>query len=325
MSSTSSQPISPQRSRSTSSRAALKPMDAAVQQSFEYCAQLAKERAGNFYYGMMLTPRAKRGPMYAIYAWMREADDLADEAGESDAKAKLLERFRKQTHAAMSPQLQPDASLFADASPMWPAVRYTLRSFEVPADCLESMIEGQLLDQVKTRYETFDELRDYCYMVASTVGLVCVSIWGYTGGDATRELAIKRGIALQLTNIIRDLVEDAQRDRVYIPADELDEAGYDAESFKRQLIEGRADEKFDRFLAKQIDRARSYYEQSAALETRIDPSCVSTCWALMRIYRALLDKIAADPRRVLRERVKLTKLQKVGIAAKAMWRQKTNR
>lgn len=325
MSSTSSQPIKSPRSHSTSAKAKMQPMDEAVRQSFEYCTQLARERAGNFYYGMMLTPRAKRGPMYAIYAWMREADDLADEAGESEVKAKKLERFRRQTLAAMSPALQPDASLFADASPMWPAVRYTLRSFEVPADCLDAMIEGQLLDQTKTRYENFEELREYCYKVASTVGLVCVSIWGYSGGQATRDLAIKRGLALQLTNILRDLVEDAKRDRIYIPADELDAAGYDATSFKRQLIEGGPDAKFDRFMKVQLDRARSYYEQSAALETRIDPSCVSTCWALMRIYRALLDKIAADPRRVLHERVKLTKLQKVGIAAKAVWRQKINR
>jgi phytoene synthase len=181
------------------------------------------------------------------------------------------------------------------------------------------MIAGQLLDQSKTRYADFAELHDYCYKVAGTVGVVCLDIWGFGGGEETRGLAIRRGLALQLTNILRDLVEDARRDRLYLPLDELKRCGTDAQGFLSRVRAGQADEVFDAVMRFQVERTARFYAESAALESRIDPTCRATCWSLMRIYRGLFDKIAADPRRVLRQRVRLSSFQKLGIALSASW------
>jgi phytoene synthase len=149
------------------------------------------------------------------------------------------------------------------------------------------------------------------------VGLVCVSVWGYDGGDATLKLAEQRGVALQLTNILRDVVEDAKRGRVYLPDDELAAHGFDHESFIDAMRRGDGDERFDRLMRFQIDRARSFYDASSPLEGFLPADCRPTCWAIMAVYRRLLEKIAADPRRVLHERVRLRKAQKVAVVLRA--------
>lgn len=293
--------------------------DRQIARSFGYCHRVTRARARNFYYGLKLTPEPKRSALYAVYAWMRAADDLADEDGDLDLKQRRLEAFGQLTTAA----LDPHAPLADDSphAPMWPAVRKTLLQYHIPIEDLLAMIEGQLLDQQQARYATFEQLYDYCYKVAGVVGLVCVRVWGYQGGRATRDLAVRRGIAFQLTNILRDLVEDARRGRVYLPADELDQFGYTLASLRA----GKADDAFDRLMAFQIERARGYYRQAAALEEQLDPACRPTSWAMMQIYRGLLEKIARNPRRVLAHRVRLSRLEKLTIALRATWRRNTGK
>ncbi len=318
--------------------------DDSLAQSQQFCADLTRAQAKNFYYGMMLTPQPKRGAMYAIYAWMRAVDDIADEPGALDDKTRDLEAFRRQTHAVLREDSADYAPLFdGPYGAMWPAVGQTFRRYSIPQRYLDAMIDGQLLDQTKTRYATFDELYDYCFKVASVVGLICLEVWGYTGGEATRKLAEQRGIALQLTNIIRDLVEDARRDRIYFPQDELVKAGLDDQRFKAMLesplapgsaggtpvkpriagganippVEPGAD---GLPLGPLIARARGYYDSSATLESFITPDCRPTCWAMMKIYEGLLRKIERKPLRVLTERVRLSKLEKMFIALRATWR-----
>lgn len=318
---------------SSASRATAIALDEnALAASFDHCRSITRRRARNFYYGMMLTPQPKRSAMYAIYAWMRAVDDLGDDAGADERKQRQLETFRKQTHAALAGDNAAALDSRVEDAPMWPAVARTLREHRVPAVYLDAMIDGQLLDQRKTRYATFDELSDYCFKVAGVVGLICLQVWGFEGADATAKLGEQRGIALQLTNILRDLVEDARRDRVYLPADELAKVGFDAESF-RQYVTDRADRRpadpagsderdrqFDALMAFQVERARGYYERSAALESHVTRACRPTCWAMMRIYERLLCKIARRPRRVLNERVRLSKIEKLLIALRATLR-----
>lgn len=303
--------------------------------SSEVCRRIARDHARNFYYGMMLTPGPKRAAMYAIYAWMRTADDLADavdaaghDPGDSHARTGRCERldlFRRHTAQALD-SAAPLPPVIEGVDPrLWPAVRDALLRYGVPGRYLFEMIEGQLLDQQRDRYERFDQLYDYCYKVASTVGLVCITIWGYSGGERTRTLAEQRGVALQLTNVLRDLVEDARRGRVYLPAEELDQYGYDPDRFLAAVSRGEVDQRFDRLMAFQLERARRYYEATAELEAAIEPGCRPTCWAMMHIYRRLLDKISARPRRVLTERVSLGRLQKLTIAARASWRRGVRR
>jgi len=196
---------------------------------------------------------------------------------------------------------------------IWPAVRKTVIDFQIPVRYLHAMIDGQLLDQKKTRYDTFEELYEYCYQVASVVGLVCMTVWGYTGGQATEKMAEHRGVALQLTNILRDLVEDARRDRVYLPLEDLKRCGYTPDAFARCLIRGQSEGAFKDLMAQQVARAQGYYELSADLESRIEPSCRPTSWAMMTIYHRLLGKIARRPRAVLNQKVRLGYLEKLAI------------
>ncbi len=288
--------------------------------SIDHCRRVTRQQAKNFYYGLMLTPQPKRSSLYAIYAWMRAADDLADEPGDTQDKISRLETFRRQTATAIDPVSLPSDgatdSRHNSHDPIWPALRKTVIDYQIPHAYFHAMIDGQLLDQRRLGYESFEQLDDYCYKVASVVGLACITIWGYQGGEATRTLAQQRGVALQLTNIIRDLVEDARRDRVYLPLQELARFGYDRQSFIRCVLEDRPDTAFDQLMAFQIARAQYYYELSDALDDCIDPPCRPTSRTLMTIYRRLLDKIASRPRMVLRERVRLSPVEKIWITVR---------
>ena len=297
--------------------------------SFEHCAEVARTQGRNFYYGMRLTPRGKRDAMYALYAWMRAVDDLADDLGdegpsasERELKLRRLEAFRHHTLHIVDPQgglpEQPltDAPGSVDHARLWPAARQSFLGFGIGWGMLEPMIEGQLLDQRRTRYDTFEELYDYCYKVASVVGFACVQVWGYDASQGERVglLAEKRGVALQLTNVLRDVVEDAGRGRLYLPAEDVRAAGLEPESLLVALREGRGLPGFDRLMRGLIARATDCYRASAGLESLLNPACRATSWAMMRIYRDLLARIEADPMRVLRSRVSLGKAHKLSIA-----------
>lgn len=273
--------------------------------SFDHCRQVAKERARNFYYGMRLTPEPKRSAMYAIYAWMRLADDLADEADECADKRARLEDFRAQTVAAVSGEALPDG-------PIWPAVRAVTERHAIPVDYLHAMIDGQVQDMRQTRYATFDDLYQYCYRVASVVGLTCLAVWGYTGGADTRQLAEWRGIAFQLTNILRDVREDAARGRVYVPQDM---AGRMELSPNRVAAADPHD--LQPVLKTLSDHAARYYERSRPLDYRVHADGRACLAAMTGIYRGIHRKIAADPTVVLRRRVRLSPPRKLWIGLRA--------
>lgn len=279
-------------------------------ESRQHCRQLSRERARNFYHGMKLVPEPKRFGMDALYAWMRQADDLADETGELDAKKRTLAEFLRLTDLATDPALQDMAKL--PQGPLWPAVRDMVLTSHMPIEYLHQMIEGQLLDQHKTRYSSFEELYDYCYKVASVVGLACLQIWGYDGSEETRKLAEWRGIAFQLTNILRDVKEDALRDRVYVPAED-----FHAFELNPVMFTLGKPEDLRRGLQRVVDRAIEYYEKSAPLDERVHPDGRHCLWAMTEIYRGLLTKIERDPLVVLRKRVRLSGPHKILIALRA--------
>ena len=295
----------------------------ALDTAMRYCHEITRARAGNFYHGLKLTPEPKRSAMYAVYAFMRHADDLADapaaagpaEIPDLKSEIQAIERFR----AAMQRTVDASADDELAPGPLWPALKHVVETYRIDPAHLHAVLDGQRCDILQHRYETFAELYTYCYRVASVVGLVCVSVWGYEGGAATLKLAEQRGIALQLTNILRDVAEDAARGRVYLPQDELARFNVDPGVFTRQRA---PDAAFDRFMRFQIERARRYYRASAALERHIEPDCRATSWAMMEIYRRLLERIARRPRDVLRRRVSLGKLEKLAIACQAAWRRR---
>jgi phytoene synthase len=280
--------------------------------SRRFCERLTKSAARNFYYGLKLLPEPKRSAMFALYAYMRLVDDIADDEDHRthDQRVEDLETWRQQTHEAMAGKLPPAV---VDEHELWPAFAEIVRRHALPAFIFDEVIAGQRQDLEPICFHTFKELHKYCYRVAGVVGLASIYVWGFEGGAATEELAVARGVAFQLTNILRDLREDAARGRIYLPREDLSSMNVTRED----LLAGRAGKNFNELMHFQIARAEAFYEISMGLEDRISRDSRSTLVAMTDIYRGLLRKVAAEPERVLRERVSLSLLHKLRIGWRA--------
>jgi phytoene synthase len=289
-------------------------IDAAVQarlaRSQEYCRQLTRSSAKNFYYGLRLLPQPRRSAMFALYAYMRFIDDIADQTDSRTIEQRQagLEQWRGHTHAALRGEPPADAQHL-----LWPAFTQTVQQYKIPPVLFDDAIDGQLQDLRPVEPTTFNQLRDYCYRVAGVVGVASIYIWGFTGEEKTVLLAIDRGIAFQLTNILRDVREDAGRGRIYLPREDLAAANLD----HQDLLAMRGGEKFDRLIRQQIARAESFFDKSESLDNRVARDARPTLAAMTEIYRGILKKIAADPQRILRERISLSTLAKFRIAWRA--------
>ncbi len=286
---------------------ALAPEDRALAPVLAACGEITRTQARNFWYGLKLTPEPQRSAMYVIYAWMRAADDLADAAGFSpEERVRRIAQFRAATDEAL-------AGRVPDESPIWRGLAWVARRHELAPQDFHDMLDGQLTDVGTPTYETWDDLRAFCYRVASTVGLVCIRIWGYEGVDAPA-LAIDRGIAFQLTNILRDYSEDYDMGRVYLPADEFRRM----DLTPADLRAWRQPELCAEFVRAQCERAQHFYDGSAALDRMITPSCLPTLWAMTEIYHGILLKVRARPHAVASgQRVRLSTPRKAWIAFRA--------
>ncbi len=271
-----------------------------VDASYAWCARVARKQAKNFYYSFLLLPKPQRNAMCAVYAFMRYCDDLSDDEGIAD-RASAICRWREDLESALDGSA-PDHIL-------WAAFADTVARFRIPHEYFFDMIDGVSSDLELRRIQTFDDLYDYCYHVASVVGLTIIHIFGFKSPDALK-LAEKCGIAFQLTNILRDVREDSEKGRVYLPA----------EDFKRFGVSPRTFEPREEFLAMmefEAMRARDFYYQSAALIPLIEPRCRPSLRALIGIYSRLLDRIIASDYDVLRKRIRVPAWQKIGLLVKA--------
>ena len=289
----------------------------ALAQSRDYCRALTKREARNFYYGLKLLPEPKRGAMYALYGYMRLVDDIADD----DAQRRTLDQRRAdldqwEAHTRQAIAAAAGAGALPPGNPVWPAFADMVRAFRVPAQVFADMIAGQRQDLEPVTMPTFAALHEYCYRVASVVGVASLYVFGFEGGEDTLKLAVDRGIAFQLTNILRDLREDAAppRRRCYLPADELAQFGVTPEG----LAQGATERGFPNLMAHQIKRAREFYERSAPLEDRVHADARPTLAAMTGIYRGILERIAARPEAVLRGRVRLSTWAKLRIGWQAL-------
>ncbi len=274
-------------------------------ESYGHCRAITRARAKNFYYAFVLLDAQRRDSICAIYAFMRRCDDLSDEPGATEAP---LHAWRGDLRAALAGQMPPD--------PLWPAFADTVRRYRIPAHYFEDHIDGVMSDLRRSRIETFDELRRYCYQVASIPGLSLVHVFGTREPEAL-ELAEKCGIAFQLTNILRDVREDAENGRVYLPAEELRAFAVDPAGF----ASGAESPRFREMMRFQAERARRYYDESRPLLDMVDRSCRASLWALIEIYSRLLDRIAASGFDVLRRRVRVPGLVKSGIVIRSvLWK-----
>ncbi len=283
--------------------------------SLDACAEITRREARNFYYGLRLLPPAKRRALYAVYAWMRVLDDLADDdAREAAAKSADLARFEEATRAVLAGGSADGRD--ARESAVLAGLRAVIAGFPVdPAD-FEGAIEGQLMDLAPRGYAAFADTERYCDRVAATVGRICLDVWGARDGtdpEIARELSTRRGIAFQLVNILRDIREDHERGRCYLPSDELAASGLSIES----LIAWTDGARCARFMHVQVSRAERIFAESTALDGMVSADAVPTIRAMSAIYRGILRKIARDPRRALAERARLSAIEKSWIALRA--------
>jgi 15-cis-phytoene synthase len=274
----------------------------AIDRSYEYCIKVARSRAKNFYYSFVLLSAQQRKAMCAIYAFMRYCDDLSDEPGATQA---AIERWRGELSEALQGR-------FSD-HPVWPAFHHTVRRFGIPHEYFYSMIDGVSSDLEPHRIETFDELYRYCYQVASVVGLTIIHIFGFDTRSAL-PLAEKCGVAFQLTNILRDIREDAERGRIYLPAEDLRRFGVP----ESDLRAGKRNDAFLKLMQFEAARARSYYVESAPLLDLIHPRSRPSLWALISIYSRLLERIEARNYDVFAHRVRLPLWEKSWIVVRAL-------
>ena len=281
-------------------------MSQALHAAIRSCEAITRDRARNFWWGLRLTPEDRRWAMYAVYAWMRQADDLADEAGIDRAeRERRMRAFRGATDEAFDGR--PDPS-----QPCLVALAEAVRRFDLQPVEFHDMLEGQWGDLEPARFETWEELRRFCYRVAGTVGLVCIRVWGFDDPDAPR-LAVERGIAFQLTNILRDLREDLDGGRCYLPLSEYRAMEFSPEMLRRWEPADRCAE----FLRAQCERAEAHYRRSEPLDRMVSPECLPTLWAMTGIYRGILDRLRRDPRIAVAGRARLPAWRKALIAWRA--------
>jgi squalene synthase HpnC/squalene synthase HpnD len=292
-----------------------------IADSYNHCHDIARAAHSNFYYAFFLLPKPKRDALAALYAFMRLIDDISDEGHDLAGKQRGLAKWRAELDEAITgldqcfdgtAALPLPGEAPRGASDVLPALADTAQRFKIPSRYLHDLISGAEMDLTDQSYPTFDRLREYCYRVAGTVGLTCTHVFGFTDARAL-DLAEKLGLAFQLTNIIRDVHEDCQLGRVYLPEEDLARYGVSKEDFGRS--EGTLGVR--ELLRFESERAWQLYEEGSALLGLIDADSRSALWLLVHTYSALLGRIEALDFAVLGEKVRLSKAEKMMYIAKA--------
>jgi phytoene synthase len=267
-----------------------------IEESYAWCEGVARSQAKNFYYSFLLLSKPQRRAMCAVYAFMRYCDDLSDDEGIPD-RAAAITRWRADLTAALSGSPGDHA--------VWPAFIDAVTRYKIPHQYFYDMIDGVSSDLEPRRIQTFEELYDYCYHVASVVGLTVIHIFGFESQEALL-LAEKCGIAFQLTNILRDVREDAEKNRIYLPAEDLARFAVAPPTFEPR-------ERFIELMRFESQRARDYYRESAPLVGLIDAHSRASLRALIGIYSRLLDRIVASDYDVLARRVRVPTWEKLWV------------
>lgn len=282
---------------------------AALEQAYLHCQAMTSYHSRSFFMASSLLKPQERQAVRALYAFCRTTDDIVD-----DTAGNRGERLRAWRDAAMSWH-PPANDLVATA---WADTR---ARYHIPQRYAEQLIEGVARDLVQTRYRNFDELATYCYGVASTVGLMSMHIIGYQSDDAIR-YAVKLGVALQLTNILRDVAEDWQRGRLYLPQDELAAYGLTDEDVAAIVDSGRYDQRWRAFMAFQIERARRLYHEAWPGIGMLNAQGRISIAAAATFYRAILDDIEAHDYDVLTRRARVSTWGKIRRLPAIWWQSK---
>ncbi len=273
----------------------------------QYCQEKAAKSGSSFYYSFMFLPPPRRHAIVALYAFCREVDDVVDDCTDAAVAQAKLAWWRNEV-----------ANLYAGRPehPVGQALAPLVGEFGLPAAELEEIIAGMEMDLAYNRYADFDQLQLYCHRVAGVVGQLSARIFGYRDAR-TEQYAHDLGLAFQLTNIVRDVGEDARRNRIYLPLDELARFGVS----ETDILHGRETEKFTRLMAFQAERANQYYARAFAALPQADRKSQRAGLIMAAIYRTVLDEVGRDGYRVLSRRVSLTPIRKLWIAFKTALRE----
>ena len=275
---------------------------AGLDADYARCSEITRRSSSNFYYAFMLLPAQRRRALYAVYAFCRFIDDIADDEAAGDA-ASLLGRWRAELELVY--RGEPTRAISR-------ALADSAKRFNIPRKYFEEIIAGVEMDLTRKRYATFVELRAYCYRVASAVGLISIEIFGYTN-SAARIYAENLGIALQLTNIMRDVREDAARGRIYLPLEDLARFSVTED----EILRGVYSPNFVRLMQFEAERAHDFYREAEAALPREDRSSLLTAEAMRLIYGALLERIVRSNFRVLDRRHSLPASLKLYLVGRA--------
>jgi 15-cis-phytoene synthase len=270
-----------------------------------------KSKRSNFYYSFLLLPKPKREALNIVYTWCRYTDDIVDEEESVKRKYVRLRQWTREFEQAID-----GTSRF----PLLNKLSQTIQRFNIPLRHFHDLIKGMEMDLVKTRYATFEELRVYCYHAASTVGLICTEIFGYKHEDA-KEYAINLGIALQLTNILRDIKQDAVKGRIYLPLEDLERFGYT----ERELIDGVYNTSFKKLMEFECVRARHYFKQAIDHLSEEDKPLFIAAEIMEAIYFRILQDIEKARYNVFDKRIRLSNFRKILITAHVWWHNRQRR
>jgi phytoene synthase len=262
---------------------------------------IAEGSKSSFFYAFNLLPKPKRDAMNTVYAFCRQTDDIIDEGHDSDdIKYERLRKWR----------IEFEKSLHGNSSyPLLNKVAEIIKQFNIPLEPFYELIIGMEMDLQNKRYMSFDDLVKYCYRVASTVGLMCIEIFGYKN-KSTIDYAVNLGLALQMTNILRDVKVDAEKNRIYIPQEDLKEFGYT----EKELFDNVYNEKFIKLMEKNAKRANDYFEKANSYLDPNDKRGLFPARAMQHIYFSLLKKIEKKNFDVFSEKISVSKLEKVYLA-----------
>ena len=282
-----------------------------VERAYRLCEETTREAAANFYYGIRLLPRPKRQAMSAVYAFARRVDDIGDDLEASSNPAERLTRLEAERRVVGSVATGEGVAV---QDPVGVALSHAREVFDLPVDALSMLIDGVELDIRGSSYETFPELVVYCRDVAGSIGRLCLAVFSGSRNPVSAEadsLADDLGVAMQLTNILRDVREDLGRGRVYLPAEDL-------RRFDCENLENAAPDRLAELIRFEGERAREWFDRGLKLTEQLDARSASCVMAMTGIYREILDRIARDPLEVMHRRISLSAWEKAWVATKCL-------
>jgi phytoene synthase len=263
--------------------------------------EISKKSKSSFYYAFNLLPAEQRDAMNTVYAFCRETDDIVDEGTvEDELKFDKLRKWRIELEKSLNGHSE---------YPLINKLSKTIQNFNIPLEPFFDLLIGMEMDLQQKRYVTFNDLQTYCYRVASTVGLMCIEIFGYRHPSA-KDFAVNLGIALQLTNILRDIKKDAEKGRIYLPKEDLEKFNY----HESDIFNNTYNENFQKMMKYQVERAREYFNTATTSLNKEDKRAMFAARAMQHIYYRMLNKIVDADYDVYNKKIKISTAKKVGIS-----------